>query len=193
MRKDNGKVYQPAGQDGGPSVSDIDKESKTLWIGVGWIPETVGGPHLRPFFSSVVNVFERERHIQISKSRLVFWLDGFSRCLVAVFFLEACVVALDVLDVVSQSDFAKGNEDVEVVEKENGPSQEANGREREAAAVAFIIVLLSQCRDQKGSQSQPIRKGRGDCQSRDGFLGPRFSVGIRRSDVLLLGFRHSFS
>ena len=86
-RKDNGKVHQPAGQDGGPSVSDIDKESKTLWIGIGWIPETVGGPHLRPFFSSVVNVFEREWHIQISKSRLVFWLDGFSRCFVAVFCL----------------------------------------------------------------------------------------------------------
>ena len=185
--KDNCKIPQPAGQDGGPSVSNIDKESKTLWIGIGGIPQTVGRPHLRPLFSAVVNVFERERHVEVGESRLEFGLGWFAGFLVAVFFLEAFVVALDVFNVVSQCDFTKGNEDVQIVEKENGPSQEANGREGTAA---LIIVLLCQCRDHKGCQSQPVCKGRGDCQTRDGFLCPGW---VRRSDILLLGCRHRYS
>jgi len=99
-------------------------------------------------------------------------------------------MTLNVRDMFSQCNFAKGDQNVQVVEKHDGPSQNADRREAEQRAVAVatvIIIFLSQRRDRDSCNAQPKCEGSGYCQTRDGFLGPRYvAVGVSRRNILLI-------
>ncbi len=82
---------------------------------------------------------------------------------------------LNVRDVFPQCDFAKGDQDVQIVEKHDRPSQNADWRKEEqrgAAVATVIIILLRQGWDQEGCDTQPQNKGSSYRQTRDWFLGP---------------------
>jgi hypothetical protein len=105
-------IPQYTRRNGRPSVADVNEKSKAFRITVGRIPQTVGGPHLRP--NPATKECPQGQWIQqVGKGSLIPLLTG-------ILLLKLAIVLLDGVNVVSQDNFAQGNQNVEIIEPQNG-------------------------------------------------------------------------